>query len=59
LPVDARGYLHAGFRYLDFGETTKAKAASKQALEMDPGLQTALDAREEQLRDQGRRVDLQ
>jgi len=59
LPVDARGYLHAGFRYLDFGETTKAKAASKQALEMDPGLQTALDAREEQLHDQGRRVDLQ
>ncbi len=56
-PVDARGHLHAGFRFLDFGETSKAAAAIKKALEMDAGLQAALDAREEQLRDQGRRVD--
>jgi len=58
-PVDARSHLHAGFRYLDFGETTKAAAAIRKALELEPGLQTALDAREEQLWNQGRQVDLQ
>ncbi len=58
-PVDARGHLHAGFRYLDFGETTKAAAAIKKALELDADLQAALDAREKQLREQGRQASSQ
>ena len=53
-PVDAPGRLRAGFRYLDFGETEKAAAAIKRALEMDPSLSGRLDRRKTLLVDQGR-----
>ena len=53
-PVDARGHLHAGFRSMDFGETTRAKASIKRALEIDPAFSKAWARRRQQLTEQGR-----
>lgn len=55
-PVDARGHLHAGFRYLDFDERSKARAALRRALELDASMAEKLEAHRARLIAQGRSV---
>lgn len=57
-PVDARGHLHAGFRYLDFDERTKAREALKRAMELDPAMADELEAHRARLAAQGRAMEI-
>lgn len=57
-PVDARGHLHAGFRYLDFDEQTKAREALKRAIELDEEMGKELDAHKKRLAAQGRAMEI-
>lgn len=57
-PVDARGYLHAGFRYLDFDDRTKARESLKRAMELDPAMSDRLEAHRARLAAQGRSMEI-
>lgn len=54
LPKDARGFLHQGFRCLDFGDETKAWESFRTALKQDPGMARQLLDHAFNLLDQGR-----
>jgi tetratricopeptide (TPR) repeat protein len=57
-PVDARGHLHAGFRYLDFGEQGKARDALRRAIKLDPAMADELEAHRARLKAQGREMSI-
>ncbi len=54
LPKDARGFLHQGYRYLDFEEEADAWRSFQTALEKDSGAAKKLVAHALDLLDQGR-----
>jgi len=54
LPVDARGHLHAGFRFTDLGDMTKAWESMDTALKLKPTLAADALARGKELAAQGR-----
>jgi tetratricopeptide (TPR) repeat protein len=53
-PKDARGYLHSGFRRLDFGDELGAWEAFSEALKLDGGVAGALQEQARELADEGR-----
>lgn len=53
-PIDARGFLHQGHRFLEFGRAEEAGEAYQTALALDPQLQDTLVEHARQLVAQGR-----
>jgi tetratricopeptide (TPR) repeat protein len=54
LPKDTRGFLHAGFRRLDFGDEDGAWDSFDKALKRDPGTANEIKEHAEELQAEGR-----
>jgi lysophospholipase L1-like esterase len=53
-PKDARGFLHQGFRYLDFGANAEAWESFRSAMEKDSSVRREIELHASELRAQGR-----